>query len=126
MGDAQKRSSLIKVLAELIGHCGLDLILHISSKPTSDPWSLAARDTSVLRIAPPIILLPDHPRVLVAVRIQCGSDHGKSMLRILQSGPAFRTGPAALEVGNLLARGRSKSGLICLRIVPSRVNSQGT
>ena len=26
MGDAQKRSSLIKVLRELIGHCGLDLI----------------------------------------------------------------------------------------------------
>ena len=27
MGDAQKRSSLIKVLGDLIGHCGLDLIL---------------------------------------------------------------------------------------------------
>ncbi len=27
MGDAQKRGSLIKVLGELIGHCGLDLTL---------------------------------------------------------------------------------------------------
>jgi hypothetical protein len=27
VGDAQKRTSLIKVLGKLIGHCGLDLVL---------------------------------------------------------------------------------------------------
>jgi hypothetical protein len=53
VGDAQKRISLIKVLGELIGHCGLDLILPRSRLLARVVESTSSRITSFAAVLLP-------------------------------------------------------------------------